>query len=89
VHGLIACGGEDGALECFDLRQKAPVGRINAVAPTGNSDQVCSCYCKWNCFMDFWIPTGVRGWEILVGSWKFQLYAILILCAAGGDILKI
>jgi ribosome biogenesis protein ENP2 len=39
VHGLIACGGEDGALECFDLRQKAPVGRINAVAPTGNSDQ--------------------------------------------------
>lgn len=39
VHGLIACGGEDGFLECFDLRQKASVGRIRAVG-TGNEDQV-------------------------------------------------
>lgn len=39
VHGLIACGGEDGFLECFDLRQKASVGRILAVG-AGNEDQV-------------------------------------------------
>ncbi|KAG6486531.1 hypothetical protein ZIOFF_055107 [Zingiber officinale] len=38
VHGLIACGGEDGAVECFDLRQKSSVGRINAVAPSGDID---------------------------------------------------
>ena len=31
VHGLIACGGEDGSVECFDLRRKSSVGRINAV----------------------------------------------------------
>lgn len=39
VHGLVACGGEDGALECFDLRQKAAVGRINIVASPGDSEQ--------------------------------------------------
>lgn len=39
VHGLLACGGEDGALECFDLRQKVPAGRIDAVGPAGNGNQ--------------------------------------------------
>ena len=39
VHGLVACGGEDGFLECFDLRQKTSVGRIHAVG-AGNEDQV-------------------------------------------------
>ncbi|XP_075110236.1 uncharacterized protein LOC107828340 [Nicotiana tabacum] len=39
VHGLVACGGEDGALECFDMRARSSVGRINAVAPAGNGDQ--------------------------------------------------
>lgn len=29
VHGLVACGGEDGAIECFDMREKSSVGRIN------------------------------------------------------------
>lgn len=40
LHGLVACGGEDGALECFDLRMRSSVGRINAVAPTGDIDSV-------------------------------------------------
>ncbi|XP_050363079.1 uncharacterized protein LOC126781984 [Argentina anserina] len=39
LHGLVACGGEDGAVECFDLRMKSPVGRINAVGPAGDIDQ--------------------------------------------------
>ncbi|CAN4118264.1 unnamed protein product [Withania somnifera] len=39
VHGLVACGGEDGALECFDMRARSSVGRINAVAPAGDADQ--------------------------------------------------
>lgn len=43
VHGLVACGGEDGALECFDMRARSSVGRINAVAPAGNGDQVVFC----------------------------------------------
>lgn len=36
--GLIACGGEDGALECFDPRQKEPISRIHATQDFG--DQV-------------------------------------------------
>ncbi|PHU05243.1 hypothetical protein BC332_26065 [Capsicum chinense] len=39
VHGLVACGGEDGALECFDMRARSSVGRVNAVAPAGDGDQ--------------------------------------------------
>lgn len=40
VHGLIACGGEDGALECFDLRTRHAVGRIDAAGPAGPGQQV-------------------------------------------------
>ncbi|KAJ1257761.1 hypothetical protein BS78_10G021000 [Paspalum vaginatum] len=32
IHGLVACGGEDGAVECFDMRKKSSVGRINIPA---------------------------------------------------------
>lgn len=39
VHGLLACGGEDGAIECFDLRQKVAVGRIPTGGSTGNEVQ--------------------------------------------------
>ncbi|CAI5975740.1 unnamed protein product [Closterium sp. NIES-64] len=38
-HGLVACGGEDGALECFDNRQASAVSRIDAVGATGNAEQ--------------------------------------------------
>jgi len=40
VHGLVACGGEDGAVECFDPRVRSSVGRIDAVGPSGDVDQV-------------------------------------------------
>ncbi|MCO5576347.1 hypothetical protein L7F22_030156 [Adiantum nelumboides] len=39
VHGLLACGGEDGALECFDLRQRAAAGRISIGSTTDSGDQ--------------------------------------------------
>ncbi|XP_059667403.1 uncharacterized protein LOC132312873 [Cornus florida] len=39
LHGLVACGGDDGAVECFDMRSRSSVGRINAVAPAGDVDQ--------------------------------------------------
>ena len=40
LHGLAACGGEDGAIECFDMRTRSSVGRIDAVAPARGIDQV-------------------------------------------------
>uniref|UniRef100_A0A5B7AG30 Putative nucleolar protein 10 n=1 Tax=Davidia involucrata TaxID=16924 RepID=A0A5B7AG30_DAVIN len=39
LHGLVACGGDDGAVECFDTRSRLSVGRINAVAPAGDINQ--------------------------------------------------
>ncbi|PKU84456.1 nucleolar protein 10 [Dendrobium catenatum] len=39
IHGLIACGGDDGFVECFDMRKKSSVGRVNAVVQSGDSDQ--------------------------------------------------
>ncbi|XP_024029334.1 nucleolar protein 10 isoform X2 [Morus notabilis] len=39
VHGLVACGGDDGYVECFDIRTKPSIGRIDAVAPAGDIDQ--------------------------------------------------
>ncbi|KAL7128478.1 hypothetical protein ABFS83_14G319700 [Erythranthe nasuta] len=40
VHGLVASGGEDGAVECFDIRTRSSVGRIDAVASAGDIDAV-------------------------------------------------
>ncbi|KAL0290856.1 UNVERIFIED_CONTAM: Nucleolar protein 10 [Sesamum angustifolium] len=36
VHGLVAGGGEDGAVECFDMRTRSSVGRIDVVASAGD-----------------------------------------------------
>lgn len=49
LHGLIACGGEDGALECFDLRMRSSVGRINAVASTGDVGSVSLLLSSYLC----------------------------------------
>lgn len=35
VHGLLGAAGEDGHLECFDLRQRAPLGRLDAASACG------------------------------------------------------
>lgn len=40
LHGIVACGGVDGAVECFDTRTKSSsIGRIDATAPAGDKDQ--------------------------------------------------
>ncbi|CAA0838719.1 embryo sac development arrest 7 [Striga hermonthica] len=38
VHGLVASGGEDGAVECFDMRTRSSVGRVDASASAGEID---------------------------------------------------
>uniref|UniRef100_A0A2N9HUK5 Uncharacterized protein n=1 Tax=Fagus sylvatica TaxID=28930 RepID=A0A2N9HUK5_FAGSY len=58
LHGLVACGGEDGAVECFDLRTRSSVGRIDAVAPTGDIDQEVTS-------LEF---DGDGGFQLAVGS---------------------
>lgn len=35
VHGLFGCAGEDGVLECFDLRKRTSIGTLNAAAAAG------------------------------------------------------
>ncbi|XP_010412810.2 PREDICTED: nucleolar protein 10-like, partial [Camelina sativa] len=37
LHGLVACGGEDGAVEFFDTRTKSSAARINAVSHGGDA----------------------------------------------------
>ncbi|CAE6076498.1 unnamed protein product [Arabidopsis arenosa] len=37
LHGLVACGGEDGAVEFFDMRMKSSASRINAVTHGGDA----------------------------------------------------
>ncbi|KAK4264432.1 hypothetical protein QN277_025611 [Acacia crassicarpa] len=43
LHGLVACGGEDGAVECFDImRERSSIGRIDATGPSGDVNQEVS-----------------------------------------------
>ncbi|KAF7804019.1 nucleolar protein 10 [Senna tora] len=39
LHGLVACGGEDGAVECIDMRVRSSVGRIDTNGPSGDVNQ--------------------------------------------------
>jgi hypothetical protein len=39
AHGLLAAAGEDGGLECFDPRARAPLGRLAAAAAAGGAGQ--------------------------------------------------
>uniref|UniRef100_A0A0R0HQB9 HMA domain-containing protein n=2 Tax=Glycine subgen. Soja TaxID=1462606 RepID=A0A0R0HQB9_SOYBN len=39
-HGnIVACGGEDGVVECFDMRVRSSIGRIDVVGPSGDVNQ--------------------------------------------------
>lgn len=49
IHGLVACGGEDGAVECFDMRRKSSVGRINTTSSSEDVDQVSYCTLSATC----------------------------------------
>ena len=35
MHGLFGCAGEDGVLECFDLRSRTSIGSLSAAAAAG------------------------------------------------------
>jgi ribosome biogenesis protein ENP2 len=35
VHGMLAAGGEDGVLECFDVRMRSSIGHHNVAAEMG------------------------------------------------------
>lgn len=39
AHGLLACAGEDGLLECFDLRARGALGHLDAAAAAGGRGQ--------------------------------------------------
>lgn len=64
VHGLIACGGEDGFVECFDLRQKASVGRVLAVG-AGNEDQEVTAL-RFDESEGMQIAVGTSGGQVLL-----------------------
>ncbi|KAH9318356.1 hypothetical protein KI387_020125, partial [Taxus chinensis] len=65
VHGLVACGGEDGALECFDLRQKAAVGRINVVASAGDTKQEVTAI-QFDETEGFHVAVGTSSGQVLI-----------------------
>ena len=39
IHGLFACAGEDGGLECFDVRQRESLGWMDAATASGVAGQ--------------------------------------------------
>ncbi|XP_042060684.1 nucleolar protein 10-like [Salvia splendens] len=58
IHGLVAGGGEDGAVECFDMRTKSSVGRLDAVASAGDNNAEVTA-------IEF---DGDGGYQMAVGS---------------------
>ncbi|CDP09542.1 unnamed protein product [Coffea canephora] len=65
VHGLVACGGEDGAVECFDTRARSSVGRINAVAAAGGIDQEVTAI-QFDCDGGYLMGVGSSAGKVLI-----------------------
>ncbi|XP_027069093.1 uncharacterized protein [Coffea arabica] len=65
VHGLVACGGEDGAVECFDTRARSSVGRINAVAAAGDIDQEVTAI-QFDCDGGYLMGVGSSAGKVLI-----------------------
>lgn len=65
VHGLLACGGEDGALECFDLREKTSVGRIDVATHTGDTDQEVTAI-RFEETESFQMAVGTSSGQVLI-----------------------
>ncbi|KAH7387446.1 hypothetical protein KP509_16G023700 [Ceratopteris richardii] len=65
LHGLLACGGEDGALECFDLRQKASVGRIVIDGVTRSENEEITSM-RFDDNEGFLIAVGTRSGKVLL-----------------------
>ncbi|KAK1273208.1 hypothetical protein QJS04_geneDACA022269 [Acorus gramineus] len=65
MHGLVACGGEDGAVECFDLRAKSSVGRVNAGAASGDVDQEVTAL-RFEDTGGYLLAVGSSGGKILI-----------------------
>lgn len=61
LHGLVACGGEDGAVECFDMRTRSSVGRITAV---DEDDQVTAV--EFDEEGGFQMAVGSSGGKVLI-----------------------
>lgn len=61
MHGLFACAGEDGVLECFDLRMKNSAGTLDAATSCGAPGEkvcvcglcvnLCVCVCAFACLL--------------------------------------
>jgi hypothetical protein len=43
AHGMFAAAGEDGVLECFDLRQRRSLGVLDAAAEAGSVRRTDRC----------------------------------------------
>lgn len=65
LHGLVACGGEDGAVECFDMRTRSSVGRINAVSAAGEDDQEVTAI-EFDEDGGFQMAVGSSGGKVLI-----------------------
>ncbi|KAL2476495.1 embryo sac development arrest 7 [Abeliophyllum distichum] len=64
VHGLVA-GGEDGAVECFDMRTRSSVGRINAVPSAGDFDGEVTAI-EFGGKQDFFMAVGSSGGKVMI-----------------------
>ncbi|XP_058084705.1 uncharacterized protein LOC131232471 [Magnolia sinica] len=65
LHGLVACGGEDGTVECFDPRMKSSVGRINAVTGSGDADQEVTAL-QFDDYGGFLMAVGSSAGKVLI-----------------------
>ncbi|XP_022893159.1 nucleolar protein 10-like [Olea europaea var. sylvestris] len=65
VHGLVAAGGEDGAVECFDMRTRSSVGRINTVAYAGDIDGEVTAI-EFGEKQGYFMAVGSSGGKVLI-----------------------
>lgn len=65
IHGLVACGGDDGSVECFDMRMRSSIGRINAVSPASGAYEEVTAL-EFDGDADFHMAVGSSAGKVLI-----------------------
>lgn len=65
IHGLVACGGDDGSVECFDMRMRSSIGRINTVSPASGAYEEVTAL-EFDGDADFHMAVGSSAGKVLI-----------------------
>lgn len=80
THGLFACAGDDGLLECFDMRARSSAGVLDAASAIGAPGQVWIAVTLVPCRSHVWLLLDCIGASRLQCPRCMFYYPVSVWC---------